>query len=102
MKDFENERKADAMPEEEILENSPKKEENKKIKKKKEKKEKRSLKVRINSLVLRNEERREYNDAIYTEKLTEEKIDTAKPLQKGSVDMWFLLWYRNVLQRGRC
>ena len=100
MKDFENERKADAMPEEEILENSPKKEENKKIKKKKEKKEKRSLKVRINSLVLRNEERREYNDAIYTEKLTEEKIDTAKPLQKGSVDMWFLLWAMILLCFG--
>ncbi len=48
-------------------------------------------KVKVRSLAARSERRREYNDAIYYEKITEEKLDTAKPLKKGSVDMWFLL-----------
>ena len=71
---------------------------NKKTKKKK--KEKRGLKVKINSLAIRNEEKREYRDAIYYEKISEEKLDTAKPLQKGSVDMWFLLWAMILLCFG--
>ena len=69
-------------------------------KEKKHKKEKRGLKVKINSLALRNEEKREYRDAIYYEKIKEEKLDTAKPLQKGSVDMWFLLWAMILLCFG--
>ena len=64
-----------------------------------EKKEK-GLKVKINSLVEKKEAKREYNDAIYYEKITEEKLDTAKPLKKGSVDMWFLLWSMILLCFG--
>ena len=63
-------------------------------------KEKKGLRVKINSFVEKNEEKREYNDAIYYEKLTEEKQDTAKPLKKGSVDMWFLLWAMILLCFG--
>ena len=48
-------------------------------------------KVKVRSLAARNERRREYNDAIYYEKITEEKLDAAKPLTRGGVDMWFLL-----------
>ena len=48
-------------------------------------------KVKVSSLAARNERRREYNDAIYYEKITEEKLDAAKPLTRGGVDMWFLL-----------
>ena len=76
--------------------------ENEKTKKRrvKSKREKKSLKVKINSLVERNEHRREYTDAIYYEKISEEKPDLAKPLQKGSVDMWFLLWSMILLCFG--
>ena len=63
-------------------------------------KKKIGLRVKINSFVEKNEEKREYNDAIYYEKLTEEKPDTAKPLKKGSVDMWFLLWSMILLCFG--
>ena len=57
-------------------------------------------KVKVRSLAARNERRREYKDAIYYEKITEEKIDTAKPLKKGGVDMWFLLWSMILLCFG--
>ena len=57
-------------------------------------------KVRVESLAERNERRREYKDAIYYEKITEEKLDTAKPLKKGGVDMWFLLWSMVLLCFG--
>ena len=67
-------------------------------KRKKEKKKKK--KVKVTSLAERNEARREYRDAIYYEKLNEEKPDIAKPLQKGSVDMWFLLWAMILLCFG--
>ena len=58
------------------------------------------IKVKINSLVEKKEEKREYKDAIYYEKITEEKLDTAQPLKKGSVDMWFLLWSMILLCFG--
>ena len=93
--EFENENEADAMPNEKSADGAKN---NKKATR--SKKEKKSLRVKINSLVLRNEEKREYNDAIYTEKLTEEKVDTTKPLQKGSIDMWFLLWAMILLCFG--
>ena len=64
------------------------------------KKKEKGLKVKINSLVAKKEEKREYNDAIYYEKITEEKLDTAQPLKKGSVDMWFLLWAMILLCFG--
>ncbi len=57
-------------------------------------------KVKVRSLAARNERRREYKDAIYYEKITEEKLDTAKPLKKGGVDMWFLLWSMILLCFG--
>ena len=97
--DFEDENEANTVPKDEN--NNPPSKQNKKTEKaKKSKKEKRSLKVKINALVQRNEEKREYNDAVYSEKLTVEKLDTAKPLQKGSVDMWFLLWAMILLCFG--
>ena len=102
LNDFNDENKADAVPEEEENGSSLKEDENsKKAKKgKKEKKGKKGLRVKINSLVQRNEDKREYNDAIYTDKLTAAKLDTAKPLQKGSVDIWFLLWAMILLCFG--
>lgn len=97
--DLEDENEANTVPKDEN--NNPPSKQNKKTEKaKKSKKEKRSLKVKINALVQRNEEKREYNDAVYSEKLTVEKLDTAKPLQKGSVDMWFLLWAMILLCFG--
>lgn len=97
--DLEDENEANTVPKDEN--NNPSSKQNKKTEKaKKSKREKRSLKVKINALVQRNEEKREYNDAVYSEKLTVEKLDTAKPLQKGSVDMWFLLWAMILLCFG--
>lgn len=97
--DLEDENEANTVPKDEN--NNPSSKQNKKSEKaKKSKREKRSLKVKINALVQRNEEKREYNDAVYSEKLTVEKLDTAKPLQKGSVDMWFLLWAMILLCFG--
>ena len=90
--DFENEDQA--MPEEELSEKEIRKKE------KREKKDKKDKKVKVTSLSQRNEARREYNDAIYYEKITEEKADITKPLQKGSVDMWFLLWSMILLCFG--
>ena len=90
--DFENEDQA--MPKEELSEKEIRKKE------KREKKEKKDKKVKVTSLSQRNEARREYNDAIYYEKITEEKADITKPLQKGSVDMWFLLWSMILLCFG--
>ena len=80
------------MPEEELL--------NDKKTKKREKREKKKSKVKVSSLAERNEAKREYNDAIYYEKISEEKPDIAQPLQKGSVDMWFLLWSMILLCFG--
>jgi cell division protein FtsW len=81
-----------AMPEEELLKNNKRKD--------KGKKEKRSVKVKINALVAKGEVRREHNDAVYYEKLNAKKPDIAQPLQKGSVDMWFLLWAMILLCFG--
>ena len=94
--DYEKEDKS--MPEEELVKNKVSKENKKRDKT--SKKEKKKSKITITSLVQRNEEKREHNDAIYYEKLTEQKADTAQPLQKGSVDMWFLLWSMILLCFG--
>ena len=88
-----------SMPEEELDENKEGKNNKKPKKDKKDKKEKKE-KITIKALIQRNEEKREYNDAIYYEKLNEKKADTAQPLQKGSVDMWFLLWSMILLCFG--
>lgn len=66
----------------------------------KKEKSKKGRKVKINSLAERREAKREYKDAIYYEPITEEKLDTAKPLKKGGVDMWFLLWSMILLCFG--
>ena len=63
-------------------------------------KKKKESKVKIKSLAARNEERREYKDAIYYEKISETKPDITKPLKKGSIDMWFLLWAMILLCFG--
>ena len=86
-----------AMPEEELLKENKRKN---KDKSKKEKKEKRSVKVKVKALIAKNEAKREYNDAIYYEKLNEQRDDIAKPLEKGSIDMWFLLWAMILLCFG--
>lgn len=88
-----------SMPEEELDENKEGKNNKKPKKDKKDKKDKKE-KITIKALIQRNEEKREYNDAIYYEKLNEKKADTAQPLQKGSVDMWFLLWSMILLCFG--
>ena len=89
---YENENQNQNMPEEELLKNDKYK--------KKEKREKKNKKIKVTSLSARNEARREYNDAIYYEKISEEKPDITNPLQKGSVDMWFLLWSMILLCFG--
>ena len=55
-------------------------------------KEKKTLKVRIKNALQKREEDMAANDVIFTEKLTKTNEDETKPLVKGSVDMWFLLW----------
>lgn len=55
--------------------------------------EKKSLRIRIKSSLEKRRESEATNDVIFTEKLTAiEEEDETKPLTKGSVDMWFLLW----------
>ncbi len=57
-----------------------------------ESRERRGLKVRVQSALQKREERLTNEDVIYYEKLTPEEVDETKPLTKGNVDMWFLLW----------
>ena len=76
---MDNEKENQAMPEDDF----EKSEEIGKAEKKKK-----ESKVKIKSLSARNEERREYKDAIYYEKISETKPDITKPLKKGSIDMW--------------
>ena len=96
------EKEDQAMPEEELFDKIDSKTAKISGKKsnKKDKREKKTAKVKVQSLVQKNEIKRELNDAIYYEKLNEEKPDLAKPLQKGSVDMWFLLWAMILLCFG--
>ncbi len=54
--------------------------------------EKTPLKVRIKNALQRHEEKMAENDVIFSEKLTKPVEDERKPLRKGSIDMWFLLW----------
>ena len=54
--------------------------------------EKKTLKVRIKNALLKREDDMAANDVIFSEKLTKQKEDETKPLVKGSIDMWFLLW----------
>ena len=88
---MDNEKENQAMPEDDF----EKSEEIGKAEKKKK-----ESKVKIKSLAARNEERREYKDAIYYEKISETMPDITKPLKKGSIDMWFLLWAMILLCFG--
>ncbi len=55
-----------------------------------EKKERVTLFKRVQK---KNEERSAEKDVIFSEPLTPEKaVDERAPLQKGTIDMWFLLW----------
>ena len=58
-----------------------------------EKKKESKLKVKITNKLAEREQRAADNDVIFSEKLgKQETVDESKPLTKGSVDMWFLLW----------
>ncbi len=50
------------------------------------------VKGKIKDALVSREEKLAYNDVIFYEKLTPEPEEEAKPLEKGSPDMWFLLW----------
>ncbi len=50
------------------------------------------LKVKIKNKLKQREEDRIVNDVVFYEKLTPEKEDLTVPLQKGNVDMWFLIF----------
>ena len=54
--------------------------------------EKKGLRVKIKTALEKREERLADTDVIFSEKLTEEKVDETAPLNKGSIDMWFLVW----------
>lgn len=51
------------------------------------------LKIKIKNMLAEREQKAADNDVIFSNKLgAKEKEDESKPLTKGSVDMWFLLW----------
>jgi cell division protein FtsW len=54
--------------------------------------EKKTLRVKIRNALQKREDDMAANDVIFTEKLTKTEEDETKPLVKGSIDMWFLLW----------
>ena len=51
-----------------------------------------SLRIMISSALKKREENMAQNDVIFYEPLNEAEIDERAPLNKGSIDMWFLLW----------
>lgn len=58
-----------------------------------EKKKESKLKIKITNKLAEREQRAADNDVIFSEKLgKQETVDESKPLTKGSIDMWFLLW----------
>ncbi|MBO7310916.1 MAG: cell division protein FtsW, partial [Clostridia bacterium] len=50
------------------------------------------VKKGIKNALIKREDRLAYNDVIFTEPLTPAPEEAPKPLVKGSVDTWFLLW----------
>lgn len=52
----------------------------------------RGIRYKVDQAIARKEEKAAATDSIFSEKLTPTPIDETKPLRRGSVDMWFLLW----------
>ena len=50
------------------------------------------IKGSVKRALVKREEKLAYNDVIFKEPIHPEPEETPKPLVKGSVDMWFLLW----------
>ncbi len=50
------------------------------------------VKKKVKRALVRREEKLAYNDVIFTEPITPAPPEEPKPLVKGTVDMWFLLW----------
>ncbi len=50
------------------------------------------IKRKVKGALIKREDKLAYNDVIFSEPLTEKAEEAPKPLVKGSVDMWFLLW----------
>ena len=51
-----------------------------------------NVKKTVKKALERRKENLAYNDVVFLEPITPEKPEEPKPLVKGSVDMWFLLW----------
>ena len=50
------------------------------------------VKERVKKALIAREDKLAYNDVVFTEPLTPAPEEPPRPLQKGTVDMWFLLW----------
>lgn len=50
------------------------------------------VKKKVKKALIAREDKLAYNDVIFTEPLTPAPEEEPKPLAKGNVDMWFLLW----------
>ena len=51
-----------------------------------------SIKKKVKKALVAREQKLAYNDVIFSEPLTPPAEEPPKPLEKGNVDMWFLLW----------
>ena len=51
-----------------------------------------SVKKQIKKALVSREEKLAYNDIIFSEPLTPAVEQPPRPLEKGNIDMWFLLW----------
>ena len=51
-----------------------------------------SIKKKVKKALIAREQKLAYNDVIFSEPLTPPAEEPPKPLEKGNVDMWFLLW----------
>ena len=51
-----------------------------------------SIKKKVKKALVAREQKLAYNDVIFSEPLTPPAEEPLKPLEKGNVDMWFLLW----------
>lgn len=51
-----------------------------------------AVKKKVKKALVAREDRLAYEDVIFTEPLTPAPAEAPKPLAKGNIDMWFLLW----------
>ena len=51
-----------------------------------------NIKDKIKTAIDKRQEELIYNDVVFIEPITPEKPEEPRPLVKGNVDMWFLLW----------